>query len=263
MSYDHRQHQPRTDTTRHLDSHEAGESGVTGYLEGARHRSARFAQTTAQLRDIRAEINSLGREAHSRPTGVLSGGDVDIAYHYLGVGVGVIATIYSVVGTIFALNGGSDALIATVMDGWNAGPAAALTNALLNFRTLGAVLLQVVLFIVLIGTRRNPRSWQHIAALVGSAALTYAGWSGLLMSAALAPVAAFTATVPAVLIGAALGWVIVRGTNEAPLARPLLIGVLVAGFIAGGLGSAALIHWVGALLAWSADQVARRIMVVG
>lgn len=263
MSYDHRQ-QPRTDTTRHLDSHEANDAGgVTGYLEGARHRSARFAQTTAQLREIRAEINSLGREAHNRPTGVLSGGDVDIAYHYLGVGVGVIATIYSVVGTVFALHGGSDALMATIMQGWNAGPAAALTDALLNLRTLGAVLLQVILFIVLIGTRRNPRSWQHIAALVGSAALTYAGWSGLLMNYALDPVTAFTATVPAVLIGAALGWVVVRGTNEAPLSRPLLIGVLAAGVIAGGLGSAALIHWVGALLAWSADQVARRIMVVG
>ena len=36
-----------------------------------------------------------------------------------------------------------------------------------------------------------------------------------------------------------------------------------AGVAAGALGVAALIHWAGLLLAWTVDQVARRLIVVG
>lgn len=265
MTYDQRPNPARTDTTRYLDSVEVSDHarGVVEYLEGARHRSARFAQTSSQLRDIRTEIDTHGREAHNRPTGVLSGGDVDIAYHYLGLGLGIIATLYSVLGTIFALHGGSAPVLALIRERWQAGPATAVTESLVNVPTLGALLLQAVLFVVIIATRRNRQSWQHWAALLASAALTYAGWSSLLLAYGAVPVASFTATVPAALIGGALAWVIVRATNESPLPRRLMVGIVVAGVLAGALGSTTLIHWVGLLFAWSADQVARRVMVIG
>jgi uncharacterized membrane protein len=264
MTYDQRSNQARTDTTRHLKPEDRdGPGGVVGYLEGARERSARFAESTSRLREIRAEIDTLGREAHHRPTGVLSGGDVDIAYYYLGVVLGVAALLYSVMGTVFALHGGSDALLTPILSRWSAGPATAVAEALLNVRTLVAVILQAILFVVIIGTRRNPQSWQHWAALIGSAALTYAGWSSLLITYGEAPLTSFTAAVPAALVGGALGWAIVRSSSEQTVPRPLMIGIIGAGVVAGALGVTALIHWVGLLLAWSADQVARKVMVVG
>lgn len=265
MAYDQRPPAPRTDTTRHLDSSEFGEHNRDddGYYEGARKRTARFAKSTAHLREVRAEIEALGREAQSRPTGVLSGGDVDIAYHYLGLGIGIIAALYSILGTIFALHGGSAAMISQISQQWSAGPATALTDALLNLRTGGAIILQAVLFIVIIGTRRSQHAWQHWTALMVSAALTYAGWSTLLTSFGTEPIAFITTTIPAALIGGALGWIIVRATSETALPRWLMPAVVCAGVLAGVFGTVALIHWVALLLAWSADQVARRIMVIG
>lgn len=263
MGYEQRPPAARTDTTRHLDSTEFGERDGDGYYEGARKRTARFAKSTAHLREVRAEIETLGREAHSRPTGVLSGGDVDIAYHYLGLGIGIIAALYSILGTIFALHGGSAALIGQISQQWATGPAPALTNALLNLRTGGALILQIILFVVIIGTRRSQHAWQHWTALMVSAALTYAGWSTLLSSAGAEPIAFITTTIPAAVIGGALGWIIVRATSDTALPRWLLPAVIVVGVLAGALGGAALIHWVGLLLAWSADQIARRIMVIG
>src|ERR1051325_10271799 len=114
MSYEQRPNQPRTDTTRHLGDQETIK-GLTGYFEGARGRSERFAESSANLREIRSQIDTLGREAHARPTGVLSGGDVDIAYHYLSLGLGVVALLYSLLGAIFAFHGGSAAVTALVM----------------------------------------------------------------------------------------------------------------------------------------------------
>ncbi|MBC8161135.1 MAG: hypothetical protein H7Z42_07935 [Roseiflexaceae bacterium] len=263
--YDQRPGQPRTDTTRHLDHSEVknGAPEGEGYYEGARNRTAKFAKSSEQLREIRAEINTLGREAHNRPTGLLSGGDVDIAYYYLGIGLGVAATFYSVIGTVFALNGGSTAVFNQVLSQWAAGPATALTEALLNFRTLGAIVLQVILFIVIVGTRRHRQGWQHWAALLTSAALTYAGWSSVLLAFGTAPLAVLTAAIPAALIGGALAWLIVKATSDISLPRWLWVGVVITGIGAGMLGDTALIHWIGALLAWSADQIARRIMVLG
>ena len=70
MNYDQRIPQARTDTTRHLDAHGEEEGGVIGYLEGARQRATRFADTSAQLREIQAEIDGMGRAAQGRPTGM-------------------------------------------------------------------------------------------------------------------------------------------------------------------------------------------------
>lgn len=265
MGYDQRPNQARTDTTRHLNPNERenGPRSILEYLEGARHRSARFAETTGQLREIHAEIDSLGREAHNRPTGMLSGGDVDIAYHYLGVGIGVLALLYSVLGSIFIFHGGSEAVLTPFLERWATGPAAAVTDILLNTRTLMAVILQAVLFVVLIGTRRSMHTWQHLAALMASVALTYAGWSSILVIFASNPLASFTATIPAAVVGGAFAWAIIRASSDILLPRSLMIGLIVVGVVAGGLGVTTLIHWMGLLLAWSADQVARRIMIVG
>lgn len=263
--FDQRNHQTRTDTTRHLGAGEAEKEtdGVVGYFEGARRRSARFAQSTSQLREIRSEIDAMSREAQGRPTGVLSGGDVDIVYHYLGLGLGVIALLYSVLGSLFALHGGGAAFVAGLTERWAAGPATALVEAAMHPRTLAALALQAIAFVVVVGTRRNPQSWQHWAALIFSAALTYAGWSTLLLDYGTPTVVALSATVPAALVGGALGWAVVRASSDERPARPLLIGVVAAGVVAGALGAASLIHWAGLLLAWSVDQVARRQLVVG
>ncbi|MEN9933738.1 MAG: hypothetical protein RLZZ387_317 [Chloroflexota bacterium] len=264
MAYDQRYDKARTGTTRHLDSDEAGDykNGMQEYFEGARGRTQRFAQKTAYLREVQTEIDTLGREAHDRPTGVLSGGDIDIAYHYLGIGLGLIATLYSIVGAIFALNGGGEQLIGAISQRWSAGPAAALSEALFSIRTLAALGLQALLFIIMVGTRRNPNTWQHWASMIASAALTYAGWSSLWLAYGAAPVAAITATIPAALIGGALTWLMIKATST-ELPRRAMIGIIVAGVVAGALGTASLIHWSGALLAWGADQIARRFMVIG
>lgn len=263
--FEQRHQQVRTDTTRHLGADEVDQraDGMVEYFEGARKRSARFAQSTSRLREIRAEIDTVGRETQGRPTGVLSGGDVDIAYHYLGLGLGVVALLYSVLGSIFALHGGGAAFVASMTERWAIGPATALSEMALHPRTLGALALQAVAFVVVIGTRRNRQSWQHWAALIFSAALTYAGWSTLLLDYGTATVAAISATVPAALIGGALGWAVLRASSEDRPSRPLLLGVVAAGVVAGALGAASLIHWVGLLLAWSVDQVARRQLVIG
>lgn len=166
MSYEQRPNRPHTDTTRHLRPDEARDTppGTPGYFNGARRRATRFAETTDHLRDLHREIDALGQEVQGRPTGVLSGGDVDIAYYYLAVGFGVLATLYSVIGSIFAFQGGGTTFLSSISQRWAAGPAPALMDAALNARTLSAVGLQIVLFVVLVGTRRNPRSWQHWAA---------------------------------------------------------------------------------------------------
>lgn len=98
---------------------------------------------------------------------------------------------------------------------------------------------------------------------MGSAALTYAGWSSLLLLGSQAPLAALTTTIPAALLGGALAWVLVRATSDGPVSPMLQIAVVVAGVLAGALGITTLIHGIGVLLAWSADQLARRMMVVG
>lgn len=265
MTYDQRPNHARTDTTRHLNKEDVreGSGGVTGYLDNARERSAKFADSTARLREIRAEIDSLGREAHDRPTGVLSGGDFDIAYHYLGVTLGIIATLYSVIGAIFTLHGGSEGLLAVVTQHWDTGPAAALSDAFVNMRTLIAIVIQAVLFVVIVATRRNRHSWQHWAALMASVALTYAGWSTLLLQYGTPPLESFTKVIPAFLLGAGLAWAVARSTFDVTIPRVLLFAFIGAGALAGALGVSALIHWTGLLLAWSADHVARRVMVVG
>lgn len=264
MQYEQRNQQVRSDTTRHLESDEAGAAGgVVEYLEGARRRSGRFAETSGRLREIHADIDLMGQRAAGRPTGVLSGGDVDIAYHYLGLGLAIIALLYSVLGTVFALHGGGTTLLATLQERWSVGPAAALAEVALHPRTLAALVLQAVVFVVAIGTRRNRQSWQHWAALIFSAALTYAGWSSLLLAYGTPTVLALSATIPAAVIGGALGWAVVRASSEDRPSRPVLLGVIAAGVLAGALGAASLIHWAGLLMAWSVDQAARRQLVVG
>jgi hypothetical protein len=264
MQLDQRNHQVRTDTTRRLDadSEDKRQGGVVSYFEGARRRSAGFADSTSQLREIHSEIDRMGREAQSRPTGVLSGGDIDIAYHYLGMGLGIVALLYSLLGAVFALNGGGAALLATLEEHWATGPATALVNVALHPQTIVAIVLQTIIFVVMVGTRRKPQSWQHWTALIISAALTYAGWSSLLLPFAAPAVTALTATIPAALIGGVLGWAVVRISEGQP-SRPLLFAIIAAGLIAGALGVVSLIHWTGVLAAWTADQVARRLIVVG
>lgn len=265
MQFDQRNQQVRTDTTRHLGADTADEasSGVVGYFEGARKRSARFAASTSQLREIRSEIDRMSHEAQGRPTGVLSASDVDIAYHYLGMAVGVIALLYSVLGSVFALHGGGTAFVAMLQERWAAGPATALADAAMHPRSIIALVLQAIAFIVIVGTRRNPQSWERWAAIIVSAALTYAGWSTLMLAYGTPAALSLTATIPGALIGGVLGWGVVRASGEGRASRPLLIGVVLVGVVAGALGAASLIHWVGLLLAWSVDQVARRLIVVG
>jgi hypothetical protein len=265
MQYEQRNQQVRTDTTRHLGADESDEAmgGIVGYLEGARKRSARFAKSSSQLREIHTEIDARRREVHGRPTGVLSGGDVDIAYHYLAMGLGIIALLYSVFGTVFALQGGGEAFISALQERWVVSPASALVDAALYPRTITALILQGVIFIVMIGTRRNQQSWQHWAAHISSVALTYAGWSTLLLAYGLPTLLPLIAIIPAAFIGGALGWGLVRASSEGRLSRSLQIGVIIAGVIAGALGGTALMHWIGLLLAWSVDQVARRLIVIG
>jgi hypothetical protein len=175
----------------------------------------------------------------------------------------LIALLYSVLGTVFALHGGGATFVAALMERWPLGPATALVETLLNPLTLVALVLQAIVFVVVVGTRRNRRSWQHWAALIFSTALTYAGWSTLLLEYGTPAVLAITATIPGALIGGALGWGVVRGSSEDRPSRPLLLGVIAAGVLAGALGAASLIHWSGLLLAWSVDQVARRQLVIG
>lgn len=265
MQFDQRNHQVRTDTTRHLGADEIDDdpNSVVDYFEGARKRSTRFAESTSRLREIRTEIETMSRSVKDRPTGVLSGSDADIAYYYLGLGVGIIALLYSVLGTVFAIHGGGAAFVDTLVQGWAAGPAAALVEMVVHPRTITAVVLQAIIFVVLIGTRHNRRSGQHLAALIASGALTYAGWSTLLLAYGTPTVVALITTIPAALIGGALGWAMVRASSQEQPSRPVMLGVIVAGVVAGALGAASLIHWVGLLLAWSVDQVARRLIVVG
>lgn len=265
MQFDQRNHQARTDATRHLSPEEAEEkdNGLVGYFEGARKRSARFADSTSQLREIRSDIDRMSRETQGRPTGVLSGSDIDIAYHYLGMGLGVVALLYSALGTVFAFHGGGAAFVAGLQERWPAGPATALADIALSPQTLVALALQAVAFVVMVGTRRNRQSWQHWAALLLSAGLTYAGWSTLLLSYGTPAATALSATIPAALIGGALGWAVARTSSDGRPSRPLLFGAIAAGVVAGALGAASLLHWVGLLLAWSVDQVARRLIVVG
>ncbi|MEI7770273.1 MAG: hypothetical protein WCI67_09815, partial [Chloroflexales bacterium] len=176
MQYEQRNQQVRTDTTRHLGAEEADDAtrGFVSYLEGAGKRSTSYAKSTSRLRELHAQIDLVSRETHDRPTGVLSGGDVDIAYHYLSMGMGVIALLYSALGTVFALSGGGAAFVATFHERWTASPTAALMDTLLQPQTIAGLVLQAVAFIIMVGTRRNQQSWQHRAALIGSVALTYA-----------------------------------------------------------------------------------------
>ncbi|NTV65106.1 MAG: hypothetical protein HGA65_16480 [Oscillochloris sp.] len=220
-------------------------------------------KSTSRLREIRTEIDMMSREVQSRPTGVLSGGDIDIAYHYLGMSVGVIALLYSLLGTIFALHGGGSTFVAAFLERWTRGPAAALIDTLLTPQTIVAMIIQAVIFIVMVGTRRDRRSWQHWAALISSVALTYAGWSTLLLTYAMPLLLSLSAVIPAVLLGGALGWGVARISSEGPIARSVLVSVVLAGVLAGALGSASLTHWVGLLLAWSVDHVARKMIVIG
>lgn len=261
MVYDQRTPHARTDTTRHLDGKQ--DEGVIAYLEGARRRASRFAETSGQLREIHAEIDGMGRAAHGRPTGMLSGGDIDIAYHYLVVGLGIVALVYSFLGAIFVAHGGSVLVLSEVLQRWATGPATAVTDVLLNVRTLGAFLLQAVLFVVIVATRRNRQTWQHWGALLSSVAVTYAGWNSVLLAYGTPPVASFTAVIPAAIVGGALAWAGIKSTNDIELPRLWVIGIIVAGVIAGALGSTALIHWAGVVLAWIAIQVAQRIIIIG
>jgi hypothetical protein len=265
MQYEQRNQQVRTDTTRHLGADGSDEAvrGIVGYLEGARKRSVRFAKSTSRLREIHTEVDVMSREVHGRPTGVLSGSDVDIAYHYLSMAIGVIALLYSALGTVFMLHGGGATFLAFLQERWTAGPAAALVDLSLHPRTLMALALQAVLFIVIVGTRRNRQSWQHWAALIVSAALTYVGWSTLLLGYGLPTLLGLTTVLPGALLGGVLGWGVVRISSEGRLSRPLLLTLILAGVVAGALGGASLIHWTGLLLAWSVDQVARRMIVIG
>lgn len=263
MSYDQRQ-PPRTDTTRHLNKGtDDSMRGLTGYFEGARTRSERFAESTTRLREVREEIDALGRQAHQRPTGVLSGGDVDIAYYYLSMAVGIAAVVYSVIGTIFMFHGGGAELVGVISSRWAAGPAVAITDALFNIRTLGALVLQAILYIVMIGSRRYRQSWQYVSALLVSAALTYVGWSPLLIQYGVEPLTSFTNMIPAVIVGGAVTWALVWGASELQMPRSLMIGIVVAGVLAGAMGVPSMIHWLSALLAFCVDQVARRMMVIG
>jgi|GEM_PF-2072723 hypothetical protein len=263
MSYDQRQ-PPRTDTTRHLNKGtDDSLRGLTGYFEGARMRSERFAESTTRLREVREEIDAYGRQAHQRPTGVLSGGDVDIAYYYLSVAVGIAAVVYSVVGTIFMFHGGGTELVGAISNRWAAGPAVAITDALFNMRTLGALVLQAILYIVMIGSRRYRQSWQYISALLASAALTYVGWSPLLIQYGVEPLTSFTNMIPAVVVGGAVTWALMWGASEIPLPRYAMVAVVLAGVLAGAMGVPSMIHWLSAILALCVDQVARRMMVIG
>ena len=109
-----------TRTTRHLDDLNEDDlnDGVdaarrptqprrpttAGYYENARQRTHRFAAGAREMRSAEREIASLSSSVTDRPTGLLSGGDADIAYHYLGLTLGVLATLYSAVGSVFALS---------------------------------------------------------------------------------------------------------------------------------------------------------------
>lgn len=265
MQYEQRNQQPRTDTTRHLGADGSDESmrGIVGYLEGARKRSARFARSTSQLHEIHSQIDVTSREVHSRPTGVLSGGDIDIAYHYLSMGLGIIALLYSLFGTVFTLHGGGVTFLTELQERWTTGPAAALVDIGLHPRTITALVIQAVIFIVMIGTRRNRQSWQHWAALISSVVLTYVGWSTLMLTYGMPTLLAITGIIPGALIGGALGWGAAQLSSEGQLSRTVLFGVIALGVIAGALGGASLIHWIGLLLAWSVDHVGRRLIVIG
>lgn len=265
MQYEQRNQQARTDTTRHLSADEVdgGMGGLVGYLEGARKRSVRFAKSTSRLREIRTDIDAMSREGNGRPTGVLSGGDIDIAYHYLSVGFGIVALLYSLLGTVFILHGGGETFVATLQERWTTSPASALVDTILDPRTIAAFVIQAVIFVIMIGTRRNRQSWQHWAALISSVALTYAGWSGLLLAYGLTPLLSLTAIIPGAVIGGALGWVVARISGEGHLSRTVLFSVIAIGVVAGALGGSSLIHWSGLLLAWSVDQVGRRLIVIG
>lgn len=250
-----------TGSTRRMNEEtDTGELNQVSYYDGAAKRTRRFAESTQHLRDVESEIQLLSSDIAGRPTGVLSGGDADIAYHYLGLGVGILATLYTLAGSVFALSGGGAAVLNEIVEQSSAGLGVA-TSGLLNLTTGAAVFLQVLLTVIMVGTRRNVRSWPHLAALITSAALTYAGWSSVWLLTT-TEVAAITTAVPASLIGGAIGWILLRACCG-NAARWMQVAIVAAGIIAGVLGDVTLIHFLGILLAWSADQVARKIMVIG
>ncbi|NTW00091.1 MAG: hypothetical protein HGA19_02160 [Oscillochloris sp.] len=263
--FEQRNQQVRTDTTRHLGADGGDEAikGITGYLEGARKRSSRFVKSTMRLREIRSEIDTMSRDVRGRPTGILSGGDVDIAYHYLIMGLGVFALLYSILGTVFALHGGGAVFLSAFLERWAVSPMAALIDTATQPQTIIALILQAVVFIVMVGTRRVRQSWQHWAAVICSVALTYAGWSPLLLNYGMPILLSLAAIIPAALIGGALGWVVVLISNDNAPSRSLLLGVIAIGVVVGSLGLVSLTHWAGLLLAWSVDQVSRRLIVIG
>lgn len=135
-------------------------------------------------------------------------------------------------------------------------------GGLLTIETLAALLFQAVLFVVLIANRRSPWGWPHIAAMIVSALLTYSGWSSVWLLAA-PHIAGITATVPAALLGGATGWLLLHGSMSGAIPRWLQVTTIAAGVLAGILGDVMLLQFTGLLVAWVADRIARRVMVIG
>src|SRR5690606_34570687 len=106
-------------------------------------------------------------------------------------------------------------------------------------------------------------SWQYVSALLVSAALTYVGWSPLLVEYGVESLTSFTNMIPAVIVGGAVTWALIWGASELPMPRSWMIAIVIAGVIAGAMGVPSMIHWLSALLAFCVDQVARRMMVIG
>lgn len=218
---------------------------LTGYLEGARRRTQRFAEGTSDKRAASQEIEALSSTIEDRPTGILSGGDADIAYHYLGLGIGILAMLYSTLGTVFAFSGGGARVVSLIASRSASGFGLAVSN-LLTMQTLLAVVFQAVLFIVIIGTRCSPRSWLHGAMILSSAALTYAGWNTVWIEVT-PHLAAITTAVPAALLGGALSWILLRGGWQGTVPRWLQVGAVAVGVMVAMMGDVALLTFLGVI----------------